>query len=204
MALKIQKQNSGNILQTILIPTRKTPLESARAGAEDDSPLTDTVFDYGTDMTTSTVNISVEATVEVDGKKRQVCPCGWERVTTLRGLRIHQGRKGCLVEGTQGPRIDSYFLRSRSSQSGEVQRQVVNHSSQDISPPDVEVVPSTEEGREASQPKRENSVAQKPRVKWPGAVESRKWEEINSDLVTALEKLKGTAENKLEKMGAII
>ena len=60
-------------------------------------------------------------------------------VTTLKGMRIHQGKMKCLVEGTQGTPIDSYFLRSASSQSVEVQRQEVTHSSQDISTPDVEL-----------------------------------------------------------------
>ena len=100
--------------------------------------------------------------------------------------------------GRQGPRIDKYLLRSTSSQSGEVQRQEVTHSSQDISTPDVEAGPSTEADREASQPKKEKISGQKPRVKWPGAAESRKWEDINSDLVRVLGKLKGSAESKLE------
>ena len=185
--------------------TEKTPLESARAGAEDDSLMIDTVIDPGTDLTMSRENMLVEATSsDVSGKERQVCVCGWQKVTNLKGLRIHQGRKRCLVERTQGPRIDNYFLRSTSSQSGEVQRQEVTHSSQDISTPDVEVGPSTEADREASQPKREKISGQKPRVKWPGAAESRKWEDINSDLVRVLGKLKGSAESKLEKMGDLI
>ena len=77
--------------------TEKTPLESARAGAEDDSLMTDTVTDPGTDLTMSRENMLVEATSsDVDGKKRQVCLCGWQKVTTLKGLRIHQGRKRCI------------------------------------------------------------------------------------------------------------
>ena len=82
---------------------RKTPLESARAGAEDDSPTVDLAFDSGMDLTTSKENMSVEgSSLEVGGKRLQVCLCGWQKVTTLRGLRIHQGRKRCLVQGTQG------------------------------------------------------------------------------------------------------
>ncbi|XP_029942579.1 uncharacterized protein LOC115384424 isoform X4 [Salarias fasciatus] len=31
-------------------------------------------------------------------KSLQVCPCGWSKWTTYRGLRIHQGRMGCRLE----------------------------------------------------------------------------------------------------------
>ena len=92
----------------------------------------------------------------------------------------------CLVEGTQGTRIDGYFLRSASSQSVEFQRQEVTHSSQDISTPDVEVDSSTEAEREASQPKREKMNGHRPGVRWPGAAEGRIWESVNSDLVSIL------------------
>src|SRR4029434_11362083 len=67
--------------------------------------------------------------------KLQSCICGWEKVTSTRGLKIHQGKKGCLKKGQQGSRIDSYFLRSRSSQSTEVQQQGQNHCLQDINIP---------------------------------------------------------------------
>ncbi|MGH0146530.1 UNVERIFIED_CONTAM: hypothetical protein FKN15_008328 [Acipenser sinensis] len=69
----------------------------------------------------------------------QVCVCGWSKATTVRGLKIHQGRMKCLREKGQGPRIDQYFLRSQSSQSNEIQRQEANHSSQDISTPVIDV-----------------------------------------------------------------
>ena len=118
--------------------TEKIPLESARAGAEDDSQADYTVTDYGTDMTmswirTKTIENStmsrMNASIEdsggaIEGKKLQICSCGWQKVTTVKGLRIHQGRKKCLVEGVRVGRIDQYFLRSQSSQSVEVQRPV--------------------------------------------------------------------------------
>ena len=58
-----------------------------------------------------------------------------------------------LGRGNTGKRIDSYFLRSALSQSVEVQRQEVTHSSQDISSPDVEEDSSTEAERTGQQTK---------------------------------------------------
>ena len=95
--------------------------------------------------------------------------------------------------GNTGKRIDSYFLRSASSQSVEVQRQEVTHSSQDISSPDVEVDSSTEAEREANQ--REKMNGHRPGVRGPGAAEGRTWEDVNSDLGSILGRLKGTAES---------
>ncbi|XP_047194780.1 E3 ubiquitin-protein ligase TRIM21-like isoform X1 [Hippoglossus stenolepis] len=33
----------------------------------------------------------------------QVCKCGWSKVTTNQGLRIHQGKRGCTVKGVRVP-----------------------------------------------------------------------------------------------------
>ncbi|TKS88163.1 Methyltransferase-like protein 22 [Collichthys lucidus] len=63
------------------------------------------------------------------------------KVTSVTGLKIHQGKKRCLGKQSQGPCIDQYFLRSNTSnQSSEVQRRDKNQSSQSIS------TPVTEEG----------------------------------------------------------
>ncbi|MGH0152581.1 UNVERIFIED_CONTAM: hypothetical protein FKN15_063570 [Acipenser sinensis] len=111
----------------------------------------------------------------------QVCVCGWSKATTVRGLKIHQGRMKCLREKGQGPRIDQYFLRSQSSQSNEIQRQEANHSSQDISTPVIDVrrtcmdTVSDEpndpcEPGQTNQHKREKNLnGHKPGVKWPRA-----------------------------------
>ena len=44
----------------------------------------------------------------------------------------------------------------------------------------------------------------KPRVKWPGASEKKQWETINRDLTSVLQRMSGTVERKLDKMGDII
>ena len=64
----------------------------------------------------------------LEGNKLQVCPCYWHKVTSVRGLKMHQGRKRRVVKEGPCGRIDQYFLRSQSSKSDEVQRQVENHS----------------------------------------------------------------------------
>lgn len=41
-------------------------------------------------------------------------------------------------------------------------------------------------------------------MNWPGACEKGIWATVNSDLRGALERLKGTVERKVEKMGGLI
>ena len=48
------------------------------------------------------------------------------------GLKIHMGRKSCLMKGQQGTCINTYFLRSKLSQSTEVQQQDKKHNLQNI------------------------------------------------------------------------
>lgn len=145
--------------------------------------------------TMSRINASMEGRgVVVEGKKLQICPCGWQKETTLKGLRIHQGRKKCLVEGVQVFRIDQYFLRSQSSQSVEIQRQVENHSSQNITNPVTEEEGESAggevvDGTEASLPVREKSCGQRARVKWPRANERKELETVNRDLIMVLDGL---------------
>ena len=119
---------------------RKIPLEPARAGAQDGSTIDNMATDLGTNATMSK-NTEHEAIMSAAGHSLQVCICGWAKVTSTKGLKIHQGKRQCLGKQRQGPRIDQYFLRSnRSNQSIEAQRLVKNQSSQSIS------TPVTEEG----------------------------------------------------------
>ncbi|KAK0151655.1 hypothetical protein N1851_007033 [Merluccius polli] len=50
---------------------------------------------------------------------------------------------------------------------------------------------------------KKNMQGRKPLVKWPKS-NSKEWETINTDLSLILRNIKGSAENKLEKMGDII
>ena len=186
----------------------KIPLESARAGAEDDSSADNPVIDIGTEQTTSLMISIPETATATAGHKLQSCTCGWEKVTSTRGLKIHQGKKGCLKKGQQGSRIDSYFLRSRSSQSTEVQQRGQNHSLQDINIP----VPEEDEPCTGNQPEpsparpavEKKIQGRRPLIKWPKSCEKALWMEVNTDLCNILEGLKGTTRKKLEKMGDLI
>lgn len=52
------------------------------------------------------------------------CRCGWEKVTTVRGLRIHQGKKKCQVGGQQ------QHCSATAGQTSGAQSQVANHSAE--------------------------------------------------------------------------
>ncbi|KAK7904929.1 hypothetical protein WMY93_017536 [Mugilogobius chulae] len=183
---------SGTLLVAMIHPPpatkaskRTIPSESARARAEDDS-LTDlTATDNGMETTQ-------------------------RNVTTVKGLKIHQGRKKCLKEPSEGPRIDQYFLRSGESKSIEIQWQDKHHSPQDIKTPPraspgtyAPSVPTPE----PIQPKpavERNIEGSKPQILWPQSCQKGEWEVIDKDLSSLLQNLKGDVERRLEKMGEIV
>ena len=100
------------------------------------------VPDPGINMTTNQIIVTKQAT-SAEGPERQVCCCGWSKVTSIRGLRIHQGRMKCLKKVRPGPRIDHYLLRERSSHASEAQRKDLTHSPPSISTPVAESNSST-------------------------------------------------------------
>ncbi len=59
-----------------------------------------------------------------DFKILRRCRCGWEKVTTFRGLRIHQGKKKCQVGGQQ------QHCSATAGQTRGAQSQVANHSAE--------------------------------------------------------------------------
>ena len=127
---------------------KKTPPEPARAGAEDGSSADNPVTNTGTEQTTRLMINILEAPTATARRKLQNCVCGWTKLTSTYGLKIHQGKKGCVKKGQQGSRIDSYFLRSRPSQSTEVQQHDTHHSLQDTNTP----APEEEEQGAGEQP----------------------------------------------------
>ena len=165
---------------------RKTPLEPARAGAQDGSTADNMVIDLGMETTTDKESTAHGTSTTAIGHKLQVCICGWNKVTSAMGLKIHQGRKRCLREQRQGPRIDRYFLRgNESNQSSEAQRRDANQSSQSISTPAPEegntgTEMSVEEPTQPQIPPMERKIeGHKPSVKWPKSVDQKEWETIN-------------------------
>ncbi|KAM6894269.1 uncharacterized protein PEZ65_021965 [Lycodopsis pacificus] len=43
----------------------------------------------------------------------QECHCGWSKVTTYQGLRIHQGKMGCTPKGVRIPKEEQSFWKNR-------------------------------------------------------------------------------------------
>ncbi|KAI3368020.1 hypothetical protein L3Q82_026848, partial [Scortum barcoo] len=122
-------------------------------------------------------------------------------------LSVCQDRKKCLKAVEQGTRVDQYFLRSKPSQSSEVQQQDKRHSLQNINPPvpEEEVGPDAEGTCRPSQPTAERKIqGRRPPIKWLKSHERREWESVNSDLCGFLDQLKGPADRKLDKMGELI
>lgn len=188
------------------------PPDSARAGAQDDSLTDHTVVDFGTKTTMTPMMISMasDGGTALSGHKLQSCICGWKKITSEKGLKIHQGRMKCLKELTNGPRVDHYFLRGRANQSIEAQWQETHHSPQGIRTPD-EAQPGTAPLMDASpDPSQPQSAVerkmdgQKSQILWPKSFQKKEWGTVDSDLVHLLGGLKGGVERKLDKMGEII
>ena len=178
--------------------------------------ICDSVKDRGTDLSIrararqSSTQDRVGTLEEVrsntlEEKTLQVCPCGWQKVTSIRGLKTHQGRRRCLAKKGQCGRIDQYFLRSRSNQSDEVQQQVENHRLTDINSTATVVQEELRsEDAEANMPAKERNMEHRAKIRWPRANNGKEWETVNRDLSVSLSRLRGNAVDKLEKMGEII
>lgn len=59
-----------------------------------------------------------------DSRITRKCRCGWEKVKTYRGLRIHQGKKGCTERGQQQQ------CTATAGQTRRTQSQVTNHKAE--------------------------------------------------------------------------
>ena len=193
-----------NMTETI---SKEIPLESARAGAKDDSQH---------DPSISTALTRISRQTSESGKTLLACSCGWQKVTTLRGLKIHQGKKGCLNDGLKGNRIDGYFLRSQSNQSNEDQRPDSHHSSQDLnssldlvsdslleSQHLLDTNPGNQDVPRLPKQSANHVTKTRPQVKWPRSSENV-WKSIDEDLIAVLRGLRGTAEGRLEVMADLI
>ena len=161
-------------------PQEEKNPESARAGAQDDSSADHMVTDPGTETTTSQmISTVVDGATALAGHKLRSCICGWRKITSEKGLKIHQGRKKCPRELSEGPRIDHYFLRGRANQSSEAQRQDIHHSPQGIRTPD-EAQPSTvtptDMSPEPIQPQlvvERKMEGRKPQILWPKSCQKK-------------------------------
>ncbi|XP_026018474.1 uncharacterized protein LOC113019145 isoform X4 [Astatotilapia calliptera] len=70
---------------------------------------TKTQMDLRLDVCTS---FKIETT-EYSNLSLQVCHCGWNKVTTYKGLRIHQGKMGCTPKGVRIPQKEQYNWKNQ-------------------------------------------------------------------------------------------
>lgn len=95
------------------------------------------VTDHGVELTMNqTISTATDGSSALGGQKLKCCSCGWSKLTSVEGLKIHQGKKKCLSKLSKGSHTDQYFLRSRPNQLSEAQRQENPHSPQGISTSD--------------------------------------------------------------------
>ena len=169
-----------------------------------------------TTMATETDNENIRAPVNEEKILRK-CACGWEKETTYRGLRIHQGKAKCGQRGQQQP------CTAAAGETRETRSQVENHSangpnvaeSTDVTEeesPSVEADPPREHQHpipttsHRTEPKAETKKpARRNKLKWPKANEAEAWRTLDTDLIKVLqERLHGGVEAKLNLFGDII
>lgn len=172
-----------------------------------------------TDHTVTTaMEMDNENTRMPDGEKiLRKCACGWEKVTTFRGLRIHQGKTKCGQNGYQQP------CTAEAGETRGTRRQVANHSANG---PNVAVRIEGKEGCDpllekepptgyqdpvlaTSQRTELQAVTKTPtrrsKLKWPKANEAEAWQTLDTELSKTLEeKLHGCAKEKLNLFGDIL
>ncbi|KAG1932793.1 hypothetical protein F2P79_020826 [Pimephales promelas] len=144
------------------------------------------------------------------------CACGWEKVTTFRGLRIHQGKAKCGQKGQQQPCTASAGETRRTKSQGKNHRaegpNVAKGMRVTEEGPLVEAEPLREhEGPVPNMPDRTEpneetkEPARRSKLKWPKSNEAVAWRKLDFDLIKTLEgSLRGGAEAKLNTIGDII
>ncbi|XP_031160150.1 uncharacterized protein LOC116053263 [Sander lucioperca] len=82
--------------------------------------LTDNQKDFRLDVDTS---IKTDTTDYYSGMSLQVCHCGWSKVTTYQGLRIHQGKMGCTPKKTRSPKTEECDWNNQGEEVGQRKHQ---------------------------------------------------------------------------------
>ncbi|KAJ8350643.1 hypothetical protein SKAU_G00257730 [Synaphobranchus kaupii] len=154
-----------------------------------------------------------------DSRIMRKCRCGWEKVTTFRGLRIHQGKKRCTARGQQKQ------CTATAGQTLGTKSQVSNHRAegsnaadgrQEAEGPVVESSPlesgtentpgtPTINNQQASQRREKKEPGRRQAIKWPKANEPAVWQKLDNDITVLLEhSLRGRVETKLNSLGDIL
>ncbi|XP_038130124.1 uncharacterized protein LOC119776004 [Cyprinodon tularosa] len=145
------------------------------------------------------------------------CACGWEKVTTFRGVRIHQGKAKCGQNGQQQPctatagetrgtksqgknhRANGPNVAEGRRMTGEEGPLVENESPREHEDQVLTTPDRTEPIAETKKPARKN------KIKWPKSSEAEAWRALDTYLIKTLqESLQGGAEAKLNRIGDII
>ncbi len=169
--------------------------------------------------------VMTETDIGNDFKTLRRCRCGWEKVTTFRGLRIHQGKKKCQVRGQQ------QHCSATAGQTRGAQSQVANHSAEGSNVGEGRQVEDTggslvdtysSEGgtgentlrkststnpsnQEPGQRTERKEPGRRQLVKWPKANKVAVWQQLDEDLSFILEQsLRGQVETKLNCIGDIL
>ena len=134
-------------------------------------------------MTTTETNMTTSMDSGFDRNSFE-CESCQKAFTTHRGLLIHQGRI-CNKKSKQC-RSSDRKTRSKSSQES-------NHSgtiSTSAEAPTCNELPA--------------DVAKKPKIEWPLAKDTKRWKELEAEVLKRTKRAKGTAAEKLEKLSTAI
>lgn len=173
------------------------------------------VLDLGKDTYRGRTHIFQEGPTRTDKPEtvetiqRFLGRCRWEKVTTLRGLRVDMGKMKCGGVSQKQP---------CAAQAGQIQGRVKNHSAEagevetreevDVDDPQemTQEAPQSNPRTGSSQKdKCLNEPRQKRRIKWPKTNEAAEWKRLDESLSELLQKtLHGTVEADLNLLGEIL
>ncbi|KAK0156469.1 hypothetical protein N1851_000237 [Merluccius polli] len=170
-----------------------------------------------TDHTATETDNENTGTPANEEKILRKCACGWEKVTTFRGLRIHQGKSKCGQKGQQRP------CTATAGETRGTKSQGKNHRAEGPNVAEGTRVTEEEGPLVEAEPPREheypvlttshrtepNAETKKParrsKLKWPKSNEAEPWRTLDTDLIKTLEgALRGGAQSKLNLIGDII
>lgn len=148
--------------------------------------------------------VSTGAAITNEQRILRKCSCGWSKVTSHRGLRIHQGKAKC------GGMIQMQSCTASAGQTSRKQSLVEHHSAADSNIADgqgeeehlsqqqahsQQLVPTPLNEHHEETPSSEPTTQargkrpiRRPKVKWPKASDKEAWRSLDQDLHTILGK----------------
>ena len=195
----------------------KQPIGPPRGGMKDGPARTDITVTNYTERTK-------------DHRIQRHCCCGWSKVTTYHGLRIHQGKakcvgnsqpQACTASAGKTRRHHSQVEHHRASEPNIAVGTGEEHQSSEQTPQQQNTPQqenSTASLEQQSPPQQESNTAhpeparvppekyvQKPQVKWPKSSDREVWRNFDERTCSTLQNaLKGNATSKLNILGHLI